>query len=218
MDIDKPMDVFGWDQHYNQIRDHWLNTVKPEDTVLIPGDISWAMKLDVACYDFGWIHQLPGKKVLSPGNHCYYAQSKKKVRQMLPEGMEWIDADYTLVEGKVVAGTRGWTLPGDKFYIEENDRKIYERQVGRLEIALEMAEREEPDKEKIVMLHYPPITPMASESGFMDIMKKFGVKLCVYGHLHGKAHEDAIEGNVNGIELRLVSCDAVHFCPVKIWE
>lgn len=217
-DIDKPMDVFGWDQHYNQIRDHWLNTVKPEDTVLIPGDISWAMKLDAARYDFGWIYQLPGKKVLSPGNHCYYAQSKKKVRQMLPDGMEWIDADYTLVEGKVVAGTRGWTLPGDKFYTEENDRKIYERQVGRLEIALEKAEREEPDKDKIVMLHYPPVTPMASESGFMEIMQQYDVKLCVYGHLHGKAQEDAVEGNVNGIELRLVSCDAVGFCPVKIWD
>jgi uncharacterized protein len=217
-DIDKPMDVFGWDRHYHQIRDHWLNTVNPEDTVLIPGDISWAMKLEVARYDFGWIHQLPGKKVLSPGNHCYYAQSKKKVRQMLPEGMEWIDADYTLVEGKVVAGTRGWTLPGDKFYNEEEDRKIYERQVGRLEIALGMAEREHPDKEKIVMLHYPPVTPMASESGFMDLMKNYGVKLCVYGHLLGRAQEDAMEGNVDGIELRLVSCDAVGFCPVKIWD
>jgi predicted phosphohydrolase len=90
--------------------------------------------------------------------------------------------------------------------------------VGRLEIALEMAEREQPDKEKIVMLHYPPITPMANESGFMDLMKKYGVKLCVYGHLHGRAQEDAIEGNVDGIELRLVSCDAVRFCPVKIWN
>ena len=81
-----------------------------------------------------------------------------------------------------------------------------------------MAEREHPDKEKIVMLHYPPVTPMASESGFMDLMKKYGVKLCVYGHLHGRAQEDAMEGNVDGIELRLVSCDAVGFCPVKIWD
>lgn len=215
-DIDKPMDVFGWRRHYNLIRDHWIDTVKPDDTILIPGDISWAMKLDIARYDFDWINQLPGKKIMSPGNHCYYVQSKKKVRAALPPGMQWIDADYTIAEGKVIAATRGWTLPGDRFYNEENDRKIYERQVGRLQLALEMAEREQPGKEKIVMLHYPPLTMMSKESGFMDLMKKYAVKLCVYGHLHGKAREDAIEGDVDGIELRLVACDAIGFCPVRV--
>lgn len=215
-DIEKPMDVFGWDRHYERIRDHWLERVSPEDTVLIPGDISWAMKLDTARYDFGWINQLPGKKVMSPGNHCYYAQSKKKVREALPEGMEWIDADYTTVEGLVVAGTRGWTLPGDRFYNEEEDRKIYERQVGRLRIALELAAREQPEREKIVMLHFPPLTKSATESGFMDVMKEYGVTLCVYGHIHGKAAEEAIQGTVDGIELKLVACDALDFCPVKI--
>jgi predicted phosphohydrolase len=215
-DIDKPMDVFGWDRHYEKIRDHWLRVVSPNDTVLIPGDISWAMKLDVARYDFAWIHQLPGRKVMSPGNHCYYASSKKKVREALPEGMEWIDADYTLVEGLVVAGTRGWTLPGDRFYIEEEDRKIYERQVGRLKIALESAMREHPDKEKIVMLHFPPLTQTATESGFMEVMKEYGVTICVYGHMHGKARDEAIQGVVDGIELKLVACDAIDFCPVKI--
>jgi predicted phosphohydrolase len=217
-DIDKPMDIFGWNRHYELIRDRWLDTVRPDDTVLVPGDISWAMKLEIARYDFDWINQLPGKKIMSPGNHCYYVQSKKKVREALPPGMEWIDADYTIAEGKVIAATRGWTLPGDRFYNEESDRKIYERQVGRLQLALEMAEREQPGKEKIVMLHYPPITAMARESGFMNLMKEYAVKLCVYGHLHGKAREDAIVGNVDGVELRLVACDAINFCPVKIAE
>jgi uncharacterized protein len=215
-DIEKPMDLFGWDRHYEKIRDHWLRVVSQDDTVLIPGDISWAMKLEVARFDFGWISQLPGKKVLSPGNHCYYVSSKKKVRAALPERMEWIDADYTLVEGKVVAGTRGWTLPGDRFFKEDEDRKIYERQVGRLRIALEAAQKDHPDKEKIVMLHFPPITKTSTESGFMDVMKEFGVRMCIYGHLHGKAGEDAIQGEVDGITLRLVACDAVDFCPVKI--
>lgn len=215
-DIEKPMDVFGWDRHYEKIRDHWLSTVGAEDTVLIPGDISWAMKLDVARYDFDWIAQLPGKKVCSPGNHCYYAHSKKKVRDMLPEGMEWIDADYTLVEGKVVAGTRGWTLPGDPVFNEENDRKIYDRQVGRLRLALEAAVREQPGKEIIVMLHFPPLTRSATESGFMDALKEFGVSMCIYGHMHGKSAQDAIQGLIDGIELKLVACDAIDFCPVKI--
>lgn len=215
-DIEKPMDVFGWDRHYEKIRDHWLEIVQPEDTVLIPGDISWAMKIEVAKYDFDWISQLPGRKVMSPGNHCYYAQSKKKVREALPEGMEWIDADYTIVEGIVIAGTRGWNLPGDRFYKEEEDRKIYERQVGRLRMALQAAHKARPDCEKIVMLHFPPITKHSTESGFMEVMKEYGVALCVYGHMHGKSADEAIQGMVDGIELKLVACDAIQFCPVKL--
>lgn len=99
--------------HFDRIRDNWLNTVTEEDTVLIPGDISWALKLEQAKYDFGWIDQLPGRKVMSPGNHCYYAASKSKVRQSLPAGMEWIDGDYTVVGDYAVVATRGWILPED---------------------------------------------------------------------------------------------------------
>ncbi|WP_124727186.1 metallophosphoesterase [Staphylospora marina] len=215
-DVDKPMDVFGWTRHYDRIRDSWLRVVGPDDTVLIPGDISWAMRMETAMNDFGWIAGLPGKKVLSPGNHCYYYSSKKKLREMLPEGMTWIDADHVEVEGKVIAGTRGWTLPGDPFFKEEEDRKIYLRQVGRLRIALESAVREHPGREIIVMLHFPPLTRSCTESGFMDVMKEFGVSLCVYGHMHGKAAEEAIQGVTEGVELKLVACDHLDFCPVKI--
>ncbi|WP_207903225.1 metallophosphoesterase [Hazenella coriacea] len=215
-DINKPMDIFGWDRHYDQIRDNWLETVRSDDTVLIPGDISWAMKLEEARYDFDWINQLPGKKILSPGNHCYYVQSKKKVREALPQGMEWIDADFTLVEDLVIAGTRGWNLPGDHSYKEEADRKIYERQVGRLRMALEGSMKKYPEYEKIVMIHFPPITKYSTESGFMDVMKEFGVKMCIYGHMHGKSAEEAIQGVIDGIELKLVACDALQFCPVLL--
>ncbi|WP_240511819.1 metallophosphoesterase [Paludifilum halophilum] len=215
-DVDKPMDIFGWERHYEQVRDRWIETVRESDTVLIPGDISWALKLNQARYDFDWIRQLPGKKVMSPGNHCYYAQSKKKVREVLPEGMEWIDADYTIVEDRVVAGTRGWNLPGDYHWDEETDRKIYERQAGRLQIALEAAVKDHPDRERIVMLHFPPVTEKSKSSLFMDLMKEYGVSLCVYGHLHGRAHRDAVEGMVDGIRLRLVSCDYIDFQPVLL--
>ncbi|PTX53898.1 hypothetical protein C8P63_12516 [Melghirimyces profundicolus] len=215
-DVDKPMDIFGWERHYEKIRDRWVETVGPEDTVLIPGDISWALRLEQARYDLEWIHALPGKKVLSPGNHCYYAQSKKKVREALPEGMEWVDADYTLVEGKVVAGTRGWNLPGDSMWEEETDRKIYERQVGRLKMALESAAKDHPDKERIVMLHFPPVTRRVVSSGYMDLLKEYDVKVCVYGHLHGRSHRDAVEGQVEGVRLQLVSCDYIGFAPVPV--
>lgn len=215
-DIDKPMDKFGWDQHYDRIRDCWLETVTADDTVLMPGDISWAMKLEQAKNDFHWLAQLPGKKVLSPGNHCYFYQSKKKVREALPEGLAWIDADYILVEEYIVVGTRGWILPGDPQFEPENDQRIYERQVGRLKMALEAAQQAHPERSKIAMLHYPPLTTKVHQSAFFDLLKEYQVKVCIYGHLHGEAANEAVEGNVEGIELRLVACDALKFCPLPL--
>ncbi len=213
-DIHKPMDIFGWDEHYYLIRRNWIEMVKEEDTVLLPGDISWAMRLDQAKNDFAWIAELPGRKILSPGNHEYYAGSKKKVREALPERMEWLDADYTVVEDYVIAATRGWTLPGERGFTEEEDRKVYERQAGRLQIALEGATKEHPDKKLIVMLHFPPISKYATESKFLDLLEAFQVSHCVYGHLHGKeAHQEAMEGIIKGVDCHLVACDAIEFSP-----
>jgi predicted phosphohydrolase len=215
-DITKPMELFGWDQHYNRIRDHWRELIKETDTVLIPGDISWALKLEDAIHDLNWIAQLPGRKVLSPGNHEYYYHSKNKVRSVLSPGMEWLDADFTVVEEKVVCATRGWMLPGERYFVEADDRKIYNRQVGRLRLALESASKAYPDKEKIVMLHYPPVSKHVHTSDFLELMVEHQVNLCIYGHLHGKAIRDAVEGMVTGVELKLVSCDALNFVPVKL--
>lgn len=212
----KPMDVFGWERHFDRIRDNWLKKVTEDDTVLIPGDISWAMKVEQAKYDFGWIDQLPGRKVLSPGNHCYYASSKNKVRQALPARMDWLDGDCTLVENYVVAGTRGWILPHDPSWDETSDRKIYERQAGRLRLALESAKQHYPNYPIIVMLHFPPVTTSMLHSDFFDLLQQYGVELCVYGHLHGNGHRFAVNGEVNGVELRLVSCDYLDFSPILV--
>lgn len=212
----KPMDIFGWERHFDRIRDNWLHTVTEEDTVLIPGDISWALKLEQAKHDFEWIAQLPGRKVMSPGNHCYYAASKRKVRQALPAGMEWIDGDYTLVGDYVVAATRGWILPQDANWDETTDRKIYNRQVGRLRMALEKAKSDYPDKPFLAMLHFPPLTSYIAESDFFDVLQQFNVELCVYGHLHGESHRHAVNGPVKGVELRLVSCDFLTFRPLQV--
>lgn len=212
----KPMDVFGWERHFDRIRDNWLNKVTDTDTVLIPGDISWAMKLELAKYDFGWIDQLPGRKVLSPGNHCYYASSKNKVRQALPSRMVWLDGDCTLVENYAIVATRGWTLPDDVNWDETTDRKIYERQAGRLQMALECAKQHYANHPIIAMLHFPPLTTSTQDSAFFDLLLEYGVEVCVYGHLHGNAHRFAVNGDVKGIELCLVSCDYLDFSPMFI--
>ncbi|MCH5584151.1 metallophosphoesterase [Shimazuella sp. AN120528] len=217
-DITKPMELFGWEKHYDRIRDNWRKLIKDTDTVLIPGDISWALKLETAMNDLQWIEQLPGRKVLSPGNHEYYYHSKNKIRKVLPSNMEWIDADYTVVEGKVVCATRGWTLPTDRNFNETEDRKIYDRQIGRLRLSLETAVAKQSGKDIIVMLHYPPLNKTGGNSGFWELMKQYNVKYCIYGHLHGKAIHEAVEGYIDGIQLKLVSCDALQFCPIAIME
>jgi predicted phosphohydrolase len=214
--ITKPMEVFGWEEHYNQIRDHWRASIRDTDTVLIPGDISWALKLEDAKNDLDWIDQLPGHKVLSPGNHEYYYHSKNKVRNILPATMEWIDADFTVVEGKVICATRGWMLPTDHQFDEERDRKIYERQIGRLRLSLESATCAYPEKEIIVMLHYPPLNKYGKTSGFWELLQQYRVKQCIYGHLHGNAINEAIQGEIDGISLLLVSCDALQFRPILL--
>lgn len=215
-DRTKPMDTFGWHNHEEQIRDHWLATVRTEDTVLIPGDISWAMRLCEAVHDLDWIAQLPGRKILSPGNHCYYYRSKKQIRAAMPLCMKWLDADGTLVEGQVIVATRGWNLPGDPYFREGVDRGIYDRQVGRLRLALQMASRNHPGLPIIAMLHYPPLTTHVSSSGFFDLLQDYNVHTCVYGHLHGKTAETAIEGRVGHVHLKLVSCDVLQFRPYLV--
>jgi uncharacterized protein len=215
-DITKPMELFGWERHYDRIRDNWRKLITDIDTVLIPGDISWALKLETAKNDLQWVGQLPGRKVLSPGNHEYYYHSKNKIRNILSADMEWLDADYTVVEGKVICATRGWTLPTDRNFVEEEDRKIYDRQIGRLRLSLETAVAKHPEKDIIVMLHYPPINKSGHTSGFWELIKQYRVKYCIYGHLHGKAIHDAVEGDIDGISLKLVSCDALKFCPILI--
>lgn len=213
-DIHKPMELFGWERHYEKIRDQWIATVQSEDTVLIPGDISWALRISDAMPDFNYIDQLPGKKVLSPGNHCYYAQTKSKVRKALPSSMKWIDGDYTLVGEHVVVATRGWNLPGDRFFDQEKDQKIYLRQVGRLAMALSTARKDHPAKPIIAMLHYPPLTKQTKDSGFFQLLKEYQVDLCIYGHLHGKAAQDAVQGLFDGVQLQLVACDYLQFAPM----
>lgn len=215
-DQTKPMDVFGWERHFDRIRDAWLAQVTADDVVLIPGDISWAMNLKQARHDFQWIAELPGQKVLSPGNHCYYVSSKKKVRAALPEGMFWLDGDSMVVGEYAVVATRGWSLPQDRSWDEASDRRIYERQVGRLKLALEDAVQKSPERPLIAMLHFPPITTYAKTSGFFELLKTYGVELCVYGHLHGNAHQVAVNEVVSGVELRLVACDYLDFSPLRL--
>ena len=216
----KPMDIFGdnWQNHEEKIRQDWLSKVKPEDTVLHLGDFSWGMSLEDTLKDFEYINKLPGKKILLKGNHDYWWTTVTSMKKFFIENnidnIEFLHNNFFEIEDKIICGTRGWTLT----YTDEIEfnEKIINRECDRLKLSLNEAVKKcGRDKEIIVCLHYPPIMQgnilKGETTPFMEVLKEYNIKRCYYGHLHGDSINDAVQGEVDGIELKLVSCDGVDF-------
>ena len=217
----KPMNIFGenWTNHEEKIKTNWKNTVKPDDTVILPGDFSWATYLEDAYKDFEYLNSLPGKKILLKGNHDYWwttiTNMKKYLQEKHFENIDFLYNNSYLVENKILVGTRGWNL------LENNDKKMLNREKIRLELSIEDGiKKYGNEKEIIVFMHYPPITLSCLNQkinmDFIDIMQKYNISRCYYGHLHGQSHKDAVEGNINGIELKLISADYLNFNLLEI--
>ncbi len=208
--IDKPMDIFGdcWARHDDQLRNNWPAT--DDDTTVLAGDISWAMNFSELRPDFEFIEALPGKKIILKGNHDYWWTTLKKLKAFSADfpSISFLHNNSYEVGGVSICGTRGWiTEPG-----EPEDRKILLREAGRLRESLKSAK----SKEKIVFLHYPPVTQAARCDELLSILAEFGIKRCYYGHLHGKAIKGAFNGVTDGIEFRLISADFLGFKPLII--
>lgn len=213
---DKPMDVFGaaWDNHLERIRDAWQGSVGAGDVVLVPGDISWAMRLEEAAADLDVLGALNGCKLILRGNHDYWWSSIGKVRAALPRSVHALQNDAFSVGGVCFAGTRGWVCPGSAGFSEQEDRRIYDRELLRLELSLKQT-----DGGVIIgMLHYPPFNEHRAQSGFTELFERYKVSRVVYGHLHDKACKNAFEGERGGIEYTLCSADHLQFAPKLIME
>lgn len=211
----KPMDIFGdhWIDHEEQIISNWKSIVKDEDLVLIPGDISWALRLEQAYLDLKRIHELPGKKVFIKGNHDYWWQSLNKLKALDFDSLEFIQNTAFPFNDFIISGTRGWISRDNDSFTEE-DEKIYKRELLRLRMSL--SNIIDINKKRIVMLHYPPFNMDLSPNEFVFVMKEFDVDICIYGHLHSEGHKYAVEGNIEGIEFYCVSSDYINFSPKKI--
>lgn len=211
---EKPMDVFGmhWYNHDERIKENWIRKISKEDTVLIAGDISWSMKMEDGMTDLQWIHELPGKKIISKGNHDYWWASINKLNKLY-ENMSFIQNNFFIYEDYAICGTRGWTPMGDKH--SEHDEKIYKREQIRLRLSLDKAKLAGYDK-KIVMFHYPPVNEKFEPSDFTRIFEEYKVEKVVYGHLHGPSLRNVFQGNFNGVEYIMTSCDYINFDPVRI--
>ena len=212
---EKPMDVFGeaWRGHTEKLERNWRETVSSEDLVLIPGDISWAMQLQAALPDLSFIGDLPGKKVLLKGNHDYWWSAIGRVRATLPAGMRALQNDSIVEAGIGICGSRGWLCPGSSNF-SQDDEKIYLRELDRLTLSLQSLPQVET---KIAMLHFPPFSDKDRASGFTERLEAAGVKIAVYGHLHGEANRYAFEGEKNGVYYHCVAADKLDFTPKKIY-
>lgn len=213
--VDKPMDIFGerWLNHDEKIKKNWESKIDEEDTVLIAGDISWSMRAEDSKYDLDWIDRLPGKKIISKGNHDYWWQSISKLNNMY-ENTKFIQNNFYTYEDYAICGTRGWTSPdSDKF--TQHDRKIYDRELIRLRLSLDMAKNAGYSK-FIVMVHYPPTNENYDETEFTKVFKEYGVEKVIYGHLHGPSNFKIKNDTVDGVEYINTSSDFINFDPIRL--
>lgn len=219
--IDKPMDKFGegWEHHAERLKAAWEERISDGDIVLIPGDISWGLRLEEAVNDFEWLHSLPGIKIISKGNHDLW-WSRIKYLNSLFDDIIFLQNDCYVPEigNLVIVASRGWPYPGSEEYTE-HDEKIYARELQRLRLGLEAAKAAAPDARIIACLHYPPSDPAGRQTGFTDILEEYGVWKCIYGHLHGyAAFGRGIKGELRGVEYQLVALDYLGAQPKLIYD
>ncbi len=227
-DRSKSMDIFGprWHGYMEKIEKNWRAVVTDEDTVIIPGDISWSLKLEDSLADFRFLDSLPGKKLIGKGNHDFWWSTQSKLRAFWEEhGITSVDILYNnahLFDDCIVAGTRGW-------FVEEGQQKtvgdveyakIVNREVIRLRMSLEEAKklRETANAELpiLVFLHFPPVWNGFVCREIVDVLKEFGVKTCYFGHIHG-AYYVPRTTEFEGIELVLCAADFLNFSPMPVY-
>lgn len=213
------MTIFGpqWDGHPDAIFEHWQRLVTPEDLVLIPGDISWAMHLAQALPDLQRIGEMPGTKVLLRGNHDYWWSSAGKIRAALPPGMHIIQNDALRFGNVVVCGTRGWLTPGYEA-LDAEDSRLLQREAERLKLSVGAAERlRQPGDTLVMMLHYPPASPPYAPNPLSEVIVQAQPDLLLYGHLHGVPPERAMS-HLGSIPAHLVAADGLKFVPKLVLE
>ncbi len=211
----KPMDIFGgaWVGYMEKLRQS-LSVLTDEDTIVLMGDISWAMSLEEARADFAFLNSLPGRKIILKGNHDYWWATAAKFENFCRENdfhdLFLLNNNCYFYEDTAICGTRGWFFEEERS--GQHDEKVFKRELCRLEASLQAAG----EARKLVFLHYPPRYKGYVCTEILELLKKYGVRQCFYGHLHGYSHSLAQEGLWDGIEFRLLSADFVDFQPVTV--
>ncbi len=213
LSTNKQMDCFnGWQNYVARLQKNWNSVVNPDDTVVVAGDISWAGNLKDTYNDFEFINRLNGKKIIIKGNHDYWWTTISKMNKYVADNsfstISFLNNNSYSIEGISICGSRGWMLEQD----DEYNKKIMNREVQRIKLSIDSAQTEE----KIVFLHYPPITQNTMESDIINLLKEKNINRCYYGHLHGNAANYAYQGLYGGINFKLISADVLKFTPYLI--
>lgn len=217
----KPMDTFGakWHNHVQRLYNNCCRLIAPQDTLFVPGDISWAMHLPEAAHDFAFLGSLPGRLLLSKGNHDFWWETKKKSQQALPPNVGLLQHEAWQAEGIAAAAIRGWYCPGSQDFDTEA-AKIYRRECLRLEMALAHMQRLDEAAggglQRVVLLHFPPVNDKFAYNEMIELMQQYQVRRCFYGHLHGVKSAAALQGERWGIDFALVSADFLAHTPKLI--
>ena len=213
---EKPMNVFGenWDNHEEKIIENWKNTVHQEDIVIIPGDISWALRLNDALEDLMKIDDLPGIKIMGKGNHDYWWSTSSKLDKLNLKTIKFLKNNFYKFNDVVVCGTRGWDTQEEHSEGVSNE-KIFLRELNRLKLSMESAKKA--GGKMVVMLHYPPFNNDGLPNEFFYLMKEYDADICIYGHLHGEeGHKNVKEGIIDNMMVHCVSSDYMNFIPKRI--
>lgn len=213
---DKPMDIFrGWDNYVDRLTENWNRVVSDSDTVIIPGDISWAMTLEGTKQDFEYINNtLKGDKIILKGNHDYWWNTASKMNAFLAENgfdrIRILNNNAYLVEGMCVVGTRGWINDDGS----ECDAKVLNREAGRFRMSV--IEGVKLGGELIAFIHYPPIYNGEKNEYILSVIREYGIKKCYYGHIHGPGHRYAFQDEYEGTQYKMISADYLGFMPIMI--
>ena len=211
----KPMDIFGgaWVGYMDKLREG-LSVITKEDTTVLCGDLSWALDLQEAKADFTFINAIPGRKIILKGNHDYWWSTAAKFNKFcLENGFEnmfLLNNNSYEYKNVAICGTRGWFFEEERS--GEHDEKVFKRELLRLEASLKTAG----EKRKIVFLHYPPRYKGYTCQEILDLLAKYEVRQCLYGHLHGPSHKLAMEGLWDSVDFKLAAADYVDFRPVRV--
>ena len=221
---DKPMEIFGarWQDHQDKIRSRWSSLVEDEDTVIIPGDISWALKLEESLSDFRFIESLPGKKIISKGNHDFWWSTQNKIKKFFSEhnisSIEILYNNAYLCDGTLICGTRGWYNESSAAPRPCDYEKISARECGRLERSILAAKSldETGAMPIVVFTHFPPVWKDFAFDELIDLMVSHGISKCYYGHIHGIYNcPPVIE--YKGVRFELISADYLDFTPRRVF-
>ncbi|APW59997.1 metallophosphoesterase [Paludisphaera borealis] len=206
-----------WRDHVTRIETNWRQTVRADDLVLLPGDVSMARNHRDLQPDLKWLDQLPGTKVLAPGNHDLWWNDVEKIRPMLRRSLRAVDGDAVAFGGVVVAGARAASLPREEPTAAESTE--IDRAFATAQAAIEAAAKLRTDARQplYVLWHYPPFDPFGRPGPWIELFEEHGVSGCVYGHLHTQDQwSRAVQGLRGKVRYHCVAADAVGFRPLRV--